>query len=76
MNCIFVASYFGPYYSNFVASVLAFHDCMVNRGHEMSYVFPKEVEGFEWIANLLSKSKKVYFIPYRGNSLKDVFTLR
>ena len=76
MNCAFVASYFGPYYSNFVASMLAFHDGMRAKGHDVCYVLPKEAESFEWIGLLKNKASKIYYLKYEGTSLNNIFALR
>ena len=76
MKCAFVASYYGPYYSNFIASMLAFHDGMTTNGHEVCYVFPKEAESFEWLPLLKKRTNKIYFIGYHGLAWKDICSLR
>ena len=76
MKCAFVASYYGPYYSNFIASMLAFHDGMTKNGHEVCYVFPREAESFEWLPLLKKKTNKIYFIGYHGFAWKDICSLR
>ena len=76
MKCALVASYYGPYYSNFVASMLAFHDGMTKNGHEVFYVLPREAESFEWLPLLKKKTKRIYFIEYHGFAWKDICSLR
>lgn len=68
IRCAFVATYFGPYYSNFVASVLAFEDEMQAKGNKVLYVFPAEAEAFEWITMLQHKNSNVFFLTYRPHS--------
>ena len=76
MNCAFVASYYGPYYSNFVASMFAFDQEMHQRGHAVVYVFPKEAEQFTWRQKLDELGRKAYFIPYKPNSWHNLQALR
>lgn len=76
MKCAFVASYYGPYYSNFVASVLAFEKKMQENGHSVFYVFPKEVEKFEWVELLRKYNNDIYFLEYAPHRISNVLSFR
>lgn len=76
MKCAFVASFFGPYYSNFVASLLAFHGEMISRGHQVFYVFPDACKNFQWIHKLQNTQAKIYFLPFSQFSLSIILKMR
>ena len=75
IRCAFVASYYGPYYSNFVASLYAFNEKMLSNDHHVVYIFPKEVEQFEWV-NKLCETNKVYYLDYAPRSFNNLKGLR
>lgn len=75
IRCAVVASYYGPYYSNFVASLYAFNEMMLQNNNYVVYVFPKEVEQFEWVEKL-QKTNKVYYLDYNPYSFNNFNSLR
>lgn len=75
IRCAFVASYYGPYYSNFVASLYALNEKMMQNNDCVVYVFPKEVEQFEWVVKL-RETNTVYFLDYKPFSLDNLKSLR
>ncbi len=76
INCAVVSSYFGPYYSNFVASLVAFQDMMLKDKNKVVFIFPKEVENFSWIKLLEEQNTKIYYIEYNPNSFNNFKQLR
>ena len=72
ISCAFIASYYGPYYSNFVASMIAFEKEMQKLNNKVIYIFPQEVEKFEWIELLKKENKSIYFVPYKPKSLGNI----
>lgn len=72
IKCAFIASYYGPYFGNFVASMLAFDKEMKRRGHSVVYILPEETRKFSWADKLLEENRKVYFIPYKPNTIGDI----
>ncbi len=76
INCAVVSSYFGPYYSNFVASMIAFDKKMKKEGHTVFYILPKETEKFEWIDTLKKQNNNIYFLEYKPYSINNYFNLR
>lgn len=75
IRCAVVASYYGPYYSNFVASLYEFNKLMLENNNEVIYVFPKEVADFEWI-NELERTNKIYYLEYAPKSFNNLKSLR
>ena len=75
IRCAFVASYYGPYYSNFVAALYAFNAKMLQNDNDVIYVFPQEVKDFEWVKDL-EKSNKIYYLNYNPHSLNNLRALR
>lgn len=76
MKCAFIASFYGPYYSNFVASMIAFDKKMQSEGHSIIYVLPKETESFKWIKILKKQNNKIYFLNYKPYSFDNLFALK
>lgn len=76
INCAWIASYYGPYYSNFVCSMLSFHKKMQQNGNKTIFVFPKEVENFSWVELLKKENATIYYLPYKPHSLSNVIALR
>ncbi len=75
IRCAVVASYYGPYYSNFVASLYAFNEMMIGNNNYVVYVFPKEVEQFEWVEKL-QETNKIYYLDYNPYSFNNFKALR
>ena len=75
IRCAVVASYYGPYYSNFVASLYAFNEMMLANNHIVIYVFPKEVEQFEWVKKL-QETSKIYYLDYNPYSFNNFKALK
>lgn len=76
INCAVVSSYFGPYYSNFVASLVAFQEMMLKQNNNIVFIFPKKVESFSWIHLLNKENTKIYFLEYKPNSINNFMELR
>ena len=76
INCAWIASYYGPYYSNFVCSMLSFEEEMKKRGNKTIYILPAEAENFSWIELFKKENATIYFIPYKPHSLSNVIQLR
>lgn len=76
ISCAFIASFYGPYYSNFVASMIAFEKEMQKLNNKVIYIFPQEVEKFEWIKLLNKENKSIYFLPYKPYSLSNILAIR
>lgn len=69
---LLLASYYGPYGGNFVASLLAFNNSIKEQGGKIIYIFPKDVEGYSWVPQVRSVADKVYFIPYKPYSRDNI----
>ena len=76
ITCGFVICFNGPYYSNFVASVISLEKNMKSRGIKTVYIFPSEVEKFEWIELLKQVNTNIYFVKYKRNSLSNLCSIR
>lgn len=76
MKCAFVASYYGPYYGNFIASVIAFEKIMQKNGHSVFYIFPQETKEFGWVNILKEYNSNIYFLNYDPYSFNNVRALR
>ena len=76
VSCAFVASYYGPYYSNYVASVLALETAMQESGFHSVYIFPEEVRNFEWIHRLEKLTQNIYYVPYNPQGIDNLVQLR
>lgn len=64
MKCAIVSSFMGPYYSNYVASMIALEKAMQNHGHKTFYIFPKQIENYGWVKKLKAVNKNLFFIDY------------
>lgn len=73
---LLVASYYGPYGGNFVASLLAFDSEIKAQGGRIVYVFPSDVKDYAWIPQIEELNETIYFIPYKPYSLDNVKRLR
>jgi len=71
INCAFIASYFGPYYSNFVASIFSFDSEMKTRGATVIYVFPKDIIQYNWVEKLKHSGAIIQFIDYAPYTLNN-----
>ena len=76
MKCAFIASYYGPYYSNFVASMIALEKKMQENGDSVFYIFPEETRNFGWINMLKEYNSNIYFLNYNPHSLQNVMALK
>ena len=76
MKCAFIASFYGPYYSNFVASMISFDKKMQSEGNKVFYILPKETENFEWMKIFKKQNSNIYFLDYKPYSLNNLFALR
>lgn len=76
MKCAFIASFYGPYYSNFVAAMIAFDERMKQEGHSVFYILPKETEFFEWMDAFKKQNDNIYFLDYKPYSFNNLFALK
>lgn len=76
IKCAVVAAFFGPYYNNFVASLVAFDEKMKCEGSTVIYVFPKEVETYSWIERIRRVNPNIYFVRYDPYSLDNFLQMR
>ena len=76
IKCGFVSSFNGPYYSNFVASIISLEKNMQERGIETVYIFPSEDIDFEWMNYLRELTDKIYFVDYKPNSLQNYLRIK
>ncbi len=74
--CGFTISFNGPYYSNFVASIISLEKNLKSRGIKTVYVFPSEVKEFGWIYYLENLTDKIYYIDYAPHSIKNFVQIR
>ena len=59
MKCAFIASFYGPYYSNFVASMISFDKKMKSEGDTVLYILPKETENLIKIVEIRNDARKL-----------------
>lgn len=76
MKCAFIASFYGPYYSNFVASMISFDKKMKSEGDTVLYILPKETENFEWMPTFKKQNNNIYFLDYKPYSFNNLFALK
>lgn len=76
IRCAVVASFMGPYYSNFVASLLALEKHLAATGCYTVYVFPQDIEHCEWVERFREINSHLYFLPYSATSLNNILALR
>lgn len=76
IRCAFIASYYGPYYSNYVASMLALEIAFKAKEYYSIYILPVEVQNFEWIKMLYELTDKVFFIKYKPYSIENIYAIR
>jgi glycosyltransferase involved in cell wall biosynthesis len=76
IKCGFVISFNGPYFSNFVASIISLEKNMQQRGIETVYIFPSEDKDFEWMRSLEGLTEKIYFIDYKPYSFDNYFKIK
>ena len=76
IRCAFVASFYGPYYSSFVAAMVSFDKMMQGKGQDVIYILPKETQNFDWIKVFQKQNNKIYFINYKPYSFNNLKSLR
>lgn len=76
IRCAFISSYMGPYPGNYIASVVACEKAMQKKGYYSIYVFPKNVEHFDWVNMLREITSHIYFLDYAPYSLHNVRMLK
>jgi len=76
IKCGFISSFDGPYYSNFVASIISLEKNMQQRGIETVYIFPSKDKDFEWMNSLRELTDKIYFLEYKPKSLSNFVKVR
>ncbi len=72
IRCLVMASYFGPYGGNFIASLNALGRELNLRGHEVFFVFPKAVEQFEWAKEFVNITDKCSFLDFAPHSVDNL----
>ncbi len=75
-SIVTVASYAGPYFGNFIPSLIAYDKIIKDLGYRTVYVFPDFVKDFAWVESMDSVADKLYFIPYKPYSLANVKLLK
>lgn len=76
IRCAFVSTFMGPYYSNYVASVIACEKAMQEKGCYSVYVYPREVESFDWVKSLREVNDRIYFLDYKPRSVSNFRALK
>lgn len=76
IKCGFISSFDGPYYSNFVASIISLEKNMQQQGIETVYIFPLKDKDFEWMDSLRELTEKIYFLDYKPKSLDNFIQVR
>lgn len=76
MKCAFIASFYGPYYSNFVAAMISFDKKMKSEGNTVFYILPKEAENFEWMSTFKKQNSDIYFLEYKPYSFNNLLALK
>lgn len=72
----FISSYYGPYFSNYVASILELEKRLQTFGIESVYIFPIETKNFEWMKMLLQITSNIYFLEYKPYSISNILSIR
>lgn len=67
-NVLFISCYPASYAGNFIPSLCALERVIVERGGKVQYVFPIEVEQYEWSHSL----KNVQFTDWSKKNLKSI----
>lgn len=75
-SVMIITSYDGPYGGNFIASLIYYNKQIRREGLRTIYVFQEKVKSFSWIKNILISADKVYFLPYKPNSLGNILAIR
>ena len=75
IRCAFISSYMGPYYGNYVASVISCERAIQARGYSSVYIFPKDVASYSWVEKLRQVNQNLYFLDYAPKSIKNVIAL-
>lgn len=76
IKCGFVIPFNGPYYSNFVASIISLEKNMQQRNIETVYIFHSDVKGFDWIHKLEELTDKIYYLDYAPKSVNNFKQIR
>lgn len=76
IKCGFAISFNGPYYSNFVASIISLEKNMQQNSIDTVYVFPEEVQNYDWIHKLENLTTNIYYIKYNSHSFRNLKKIR
>ena len=76
IKCGFVLSFNGPYYSNFVASIISLEKRLQQQEIETVYVFPRECKNFEWMRYLEMLTDKIYYLEYKKRLFSNFLQIR
>lgn len=75
-SVVILASYGGPYFGNFIPSLLATDESIKSMGYRTVYVFPEFTEKYEWGSTMREFGDEVYYVPYRPYSLDNIKRIR
>ena len=75
-NVLFVSSYYGPYYSNYIASIIALEKYLKKNDIISFYIFPKDAENFSWVPVIRQEIDNVTFLDYRPKSKDNLQFIR
>lgn len=76
IKCGFVIPFNGPYYSNFVASIISLEKNMQQRNIETVYIFHSDVKKFDWIHKLEELTDKIYYLDYAPRTVNNFTQIR
>lgn len=75
-SVVILASYGGPYFGNFIPSLIAFDEAVKSMGYRTVYVFPEFTEKCEWASAMRGLADEVYYIPYHPYSWDNIKRIR
>lgn len=71
-----ISSFMGPYYSNYVASMIALEVEFQKRNNSTIYILPEEVKKFSWVDKLKRYNNNLYFIKYAPRTISNFLNIR
>lgn len=75
-SIIIITSYDGPYGGNFIASLKSLDKKIKSEGLNTVYIFQQKVKNFSWISDVEAFANKLYFLPYKPNSIANIRKIR
>ena len=68
-SVVIITSYDGPYGGNFIASLKSLNERLKDKGLKTVCIFQDKVKNFSWMNTVNDFADKVYYLPYKPNSL-------